>query len=164
MTEIVASVKRVTDIIGEVSAAASEQNSGLGQINSAVANLEKTTQQNAALVEQSSAATQSLQEQAERLAQAVSIFQAGHAHGAVGVPSVKALAPARNKPPQLAAPKPAAQWAPQAAQPPHKAALTAARPAAAATPAAPVVKKSEPKAAPAPAVATAADDDDWQTF
>jgi methyl-accepting chemotaxis protein len=165
MTEIVASVKRVTDIIGEVSAAASEQNSGLGQINSAVANLEKTTQQNAALVEQSSAATQSLQEQAERLAQAVSIFQAGHAHGAVGVPSVKALAPARNKPPQLAAPKPAAQWAPQAAQPPQKASLAAARPApAAATPAAPVVKKSEPKAAPAPAVATAADDDDWQTF
>jgi methyl-accepting chemotaxis protein len=75
MTEIVASVQRVTDIIGEISAAAVEQNSGIGLVNNAVAELDRMTQQNAALVEESAAAAESLKDQAESLAQAVSVFR-----------------------------------------------------------------------------------------
>jgi methyl-accepting chemotaxis protein len=79
MTEIVASVRRVSDIIGEISAAAAEQSSGIGQVNGAVNDLDRMTQQNAALVEQSAAAAESLQEQATRLADVVSRFQLGSA-------------------------------------------------------------------------------------
>ncbi len=75
MTEIMASVQRVTDIIGEISAAAGEQSSGIGQVNGAVTQLDQMTQQNAALVEQSAAAAESLREQAERLAGVVGTFK-----------------------------------------------------------------------------------------
>ncbi|QTN28746.1 HAMP domain-containing protein [Rhodoferax sp. AJA081-3] len=75
MTEIVGSVQRVSDIIGEISASASEQSRGIGGVNTAVSELDEMTQQNAALVEESAAAAESLREQAERLAQVVSIFQ-----------------------------------------------------------------------------------------
>jgi methyl-accepting chemotaxis protein len=75
MTEIVASVQRVSDIIGEISAAAGEQSAGIGQVNSAVASLDSMTQQNAALVEQSAAAAESLKEQAERLSTVVATFR-----------------------------------------------------------------------------------------
>jgi methyl-accepting chemotaxis protein len=74
MTEIVASVQRVSDIIAEISAAASEQSTGLGQVNGAVSSLDQVTQQNAALVEQSTAAAESLKEQAERLGEVVRRF------------------------------------------------------------------------------------------
>ncbi|HSW07201.1 methyl-accepting chemotaxis protein [Aquabacterium sp.] len=75
MTEIVASVQRVSDIIGEITAASSEQSSGIGQINGAVVQLDQMTQQNAALVEESAAAAESLKEQAHRLADAVGVFK-----------------------------------------------------------------------------------------
>jgi len=75
MTEIVASVQRVSDIIGEISAASSEQSDGIGQVNTAVTELDQMTQQNAALVEESAAAAESLREQAQRLAQVVSAFR-----------------------------------------------------------------------------------------
>jgi methyl-accepting chemotaxis protein len=75
MTEIVASVQRVTDIIGEISAAASEQSQGIGAINGSVTELDQMTQQNAALVEESAAAAESLKEQAKRLAAVVSKFR-----------------------------------------------------------------------------------------
>src|SRR5262249_514182 len=75
MTEIVASVQRVTDIIGEITAATSEQSEGIGQVNAAVTQLDQMTQQNAALVEQSAAAAESLKEQAVHLAQAVGTFR-----------------------------------------------------------------------------------------
>ena len=78
MTEIVASVKRVTDIIGEITAASSEQSEGIGQVNTAVGNLDQMTQQNAALVEESAAAAESLRQQAHLLAQAVSSFKLSH--------------------------------------------------------------------------------------
>ena len=79
MTEIVSSVQRVADIIGEISASSSEQSSGIGEVNSAVTELDQMTQQNAALVEQSAAAAESLREQAQRLAQVVSAFKLGSA-------------------------------------------------------------------------------------
>ena len=75
MSEIVASVQRVSNIIGEISAAAAEQSAGIGQVNQSVAQLDQSTQQNAALVEQSAAAAESLRQQAERLAGAVASFR-----------------------------------------------------------------------------------------
>nr|MBP6321912.1 HAMP domain-containing protein [Giesbergeria sp.] len=77
MQDIVASVQRVGDIIGEISAAASEQSSGIGQVGQAVGEIDRMTQQNAALVEQSAAAAESLREQAQRLAQVVQQFRLG---------------------------------------------------------------------------------------
>jgi methyl-accepting chemotaxis protein len=77
MQEIVAGVRRVTDIIGEISAAAVEQSGGIGQVNQAVSELDRMTQQNAALVEQSAAAASSMREQASKLAQAVATFRIG---------------------------------------------------------------------------------------
>ena len=75
MEEIVGSVKRVTDIMGEITAASQEQTSGIEQINQAITQMDQVTQQNAALVEEASAAAQSLQEQAGALVQAVSVFK-----------------------------------------------------------------------------------------
>jgi methyl-accepting chemotaxis protein len=75
MNEIVSSVKRVSDIIGEITAAASEQSQGIGEINGAVTQLDQMTQQNAALVEESTAAAESLKEQAVRLAEVVGTFK-----------------------------------------------------------------------------------------
>ncbi|SFH59932.1 methyl-accepting chemotaxis protein [Modicisalibacter xianhensis] len=74
MDEIVASVARVTDVLGEIGAATREQSQGIGQVNQAVAELDRMTQQNAALVEQSAAAADQLQEQAVRLTRAVGAF------------------------------------------------------------------------------------------
>jgi len=75
MDEIVTSVRRVTDMMGEIASAATEQRDGIAQVNVAITNLDQMTQQNAALVEQSAAAAQSLQEQAQRLEQVVSVFK-----------------------------------------------------------------------------------------
>ncbi len=74
MEQIVASVRRVTDIMGEISAASQEQTSGIEQINQAVTQMDQVTQQNAALVEEASAAAQSLQTQAGSLLRTVSVF------------------------------------------------------------------------------------------
>jgi methyl-accepting chemotaxis protein len=75
MDDIVAQVKRVNDLIAEISSATQEQTSGLGQINQAVTQLDQATQQNAALVEESAAAADSLRGQASRLVEAVSVFK-----------------------------------------------------------------------------------------
>jgi len=69
------SVKRVTDIMSEISAASMEQTSGIEQVNQAVTQMDETTQQNAALVEEAAAAAESLEEQAQNLARAVSAFK-----------------------------------------------------------------------------------------
>ena len=75
MDEVVSSVKRVTDIIGEISSASQEQTHGIGQVNQAITQMDQVTQQNAALVEEAAAAAGSLQEQANGLAQVVSVFK-----------------------------------------------------------------------------------------
>jgi methyl-accepting chemotaxis protein len=101
MTEIVASVQRVSDIIGEISAATAEQSGGIGQVNGAVSKLDQVTQQNAALVEQSAAAAESLNEQALRLGEVVSRFQLGDS--SPGLATNRAADPARARTPaQLA--------------------------------------------------------------
>jgi methyl-accepting chemotaxis protein-1 (serine sensor receptor) len=75
MVEVVGAIKRVTDIVGEISSASTEQSSGVSQIGQAVNQMDQATQQNAALVEQSAAAAQSLEIQAQRLSEAVHAFK-----------------------------------------------------------------------------------------
>jgi methyl-accepting chemotaxis protein len=75
MEEIVTSVKRVTDIMAEISLASQEQSAGIEQVNQAIGQMDETTQQNASLVEQAGAAASALQEEAENLARLVSIFK-----------------------------------------------------------------------------------------
>ena len=146
MGEIVASVQRVSDIIAEISAAAGEQSQGIGQVNAAVAQLDQMTQQNAALVEESAAAAQSLSDQAGKLVRVVSAFR------------IDGLA--------VAAPATAASFVPAPAVPKVAAASVIQRVAARA-PAPPPPPPAAPRAAPAPAPAPAAvvaASDDWETF
>ena len=77
MTEVVASIKRVTDIMGEISAASNEQSAGVSQVGEAVSQMDQATQQNAALVEQMAAAASSLKSQAQDLVQVVAVFKLG---------------------------------------------------------------------------------------
>ncbi len=146
MNEIVQSVRRVADVISEITAAAGEQSTGIAQVNTSIANLDQMTQQNAALVEQSAAAAQSLREQADQLAQAVAVFKlAGHA----AMPPQRAAQYMSAPPPvALSRPAPTAPRATPARLAPAKAsaALPPARPAASAAP------------------AKAGSDEDWETF
>jgi methyl-accepting chemotaxis protein len=75
MQEVVASIRRVSDIVGEISAASGEQNDGVAQIGQAITQMDRSTQQNAALVEESAAAAESLKQQAQQLVQAVAVFK-----------------------------------------------------------------------------------------
>ena len=75
MEDIVASIRRVTDIMGEIAAASNEQSSGIEQVNKAVTLMDEATQQNAALVEQAAAAAESLEEQAQVLNAAIAAFR-----------------------------------------------------------------------------------------
>ena len=75
MDEIVSSVKRVTDIMSEIAAASQEQSAGIEQVNQAITQMDDVTQQNAALVEEAAAAAESLQDQAGKLAEVVSVFK-----------------------------------------------------------------------------------------
>ncbi len=141
MTEVVTSIQRVTDIMGEISAASNEQSLGVSQVSEAVAQMDQATQQNAALVEQMAAAASSLKSQAHDLVGTVAVFKL--AHGAGG-PAFSAAAPrTRVSPP--AAPRPVAKAV--AAMPPvKKPALT-----------------SKPKALSAPPT-QAAEDGSWESF
>ena len=97
MTEVVSSIKRVTDIMGEISAASSEQSAGVAQVGEAVSQMDKATQQNAALVEESAAAAESLRQQAQQLVQAVAVFKLsreGAVHAAGATPNINV--PARS--------------------------------------------------------------------
>jgi methyl-accepting chemotaxis protein len=93
MDEVVASVRRVTDIMGEITAASQEQSAGIEQVNQAIVQMDQVTQQNAALVEEASAAAESMQEQASGLSQVVSIFKLDgmHATTAIATPRVMKL-------------------------------------------------------------------------
>ncbi|WP_458525227.1 methyl-accepting chemotaxis protein [Onishia taeanensis] len=99
MEEIVASVTRVTDVLGEITAATGEQSDGIGQVNVAVSELDRMTQQNAALVEESTTAAEQLKDQADRLAEAVAGFTLREADAR------PALASPRDTRPALTAPR-----------------------------------------------------------
>ncbi len=88
MHDIVDSIKRVTDIMGEITAATHEQTSGIEQINQAIGQMDEVTQQNAALVEQAAAAAESLQDQVTNLSDVVSQFKLTMSHGTT-VPGVE---------------------------------------------------------------------------
>ncbi|MDM7943475.1 MAG: methyl-accepting chemotaxis protein [Hydrogenophaga sp.] len=77
MQEVVSSIRRVSDIVGEISAASSEQSSGVAQVGQAITRMDQGTQQNAALVEQSAAAADSLKQQALQLVESVAVFKTG---------------------------------------------------------------------------------------
>ncbi|TAK06419.1 MAG: methyl-accepting chemotaxis protein [Candidatus Manganitrophaceae bacterium] len=105
LDEIVGSVKRVTDIIGEIAAASQEQAGGVDQVNKAIMQMDETTQQNAALVEQAASASQAMKSQAEELLRQVSLFKfkadesEGRAKGRpAGSPHPEASNPALRKP------------------------------------------------------------------
>jgi methyl-accepting chemotaxis protein len=94
MSEVVASIKRVTDIMGEISAASLEQSAGVAQVGEAVTQMDQATQQNAALVEESAAAAESLRGQARQLVDAVAVFKLAQAGSAAPVANVATVAPA----------------------------------------------------------------------
>jgi methyl-accepting chemotaxis protein len=155
MDDLVQQVRRVTDLLGEIASATLEQNSGIGLVNNAVNQLDQMTQQNAALVEQSAAASSSLREQAGQLAQAVSTFKLSEDESRQRIAGAQQAARAPTQPtaPPATAPAPAARATkPQRAAP----AATAAKPRAAAAKAAPAVATAMP--------AAAGKSDDWEEF
>jgi methyl-accepting chemotaxis protein len=95
MSDIVGSVKRVTDIISEITAATEEQTAGIGQINQAIAQMDQVTQQNASLVEQAAAASEAMQGQAAHLAEVVSVFKLDDEARATAPVTARAARPVR---------------------------------------------------------------------
>ena len=121
MEEIVTSVKRVTDIMSEISAASSEQSSGIEQVNQAVTQMDEVTQQNAALVEEAAAAAESMNDQAQALTQAVSVFKLSGSGYASTAPTKKSnRATVAKLPNRGPAAKKAAPAAPTAEPKPRK--------------------------------------------
>jgi methyl-accepting chemotaxis protein len=139
MTEVVGSIRRVTDLVGEISAASSEQSASVSQVSEAVDQMDKATQQNAALVEQMAAAASSLRSQAQGLVQEVATFRIDN-DGKFD----RAPAPSRTttRAPKLPVPRPVV---------PRKA-----------------VSSTKPVALPKPTAQTKANpnggDDSWETF
>ena len=187
MNDIVHSVQRVTDIIGEITAASTEQSGGIAQVNDAVTQLDRMTQQNAALVEESAAAAESLKDQALRLTEIVSVFRLGNdgpAMAAAHKPLVKTSAAAKSGSASASAStatssaSSAATGAPAPKSDDKPAPKTytmkpgarpAAKPVVAATGAASApmsvaAAPAAPRPAPAPAPSPKVDDGDWETF
>jgi len=147
MSEVVTAIRRVTDIMGEISVASIEQSTGVAQVGEAVTQMDQATQQNAALVEESAAAAESLKGQAQQLVQAVAVFKLAHGSAHVAV----APTPAARS---VAVPSPVERRGPNRAKNVTRPNFSAkARPAAAAD--APIVE------APAQKTGT---DDEWTSF
>ncbi len=142
MEDVVAAIKRVTDIMGEISSASMEQSQGVAQVGEAVSNMDQVTQQNAALVEEMAAAASSLRGQAQELVQTVSVFKVPGGFGGSGGSAPRMLSTTSSAPVAKPAARPAL-----------------ARPA----PAKP--KSSAPvKGAPAAVAAAGGADGDWESF
>ncbi|CAM8653164.1 MCP_signal domain containing protein [Comamonadaceae bacterium] len=180
MTEVVSSIRRVTDIMGEISAASSEQSAGVSQVGEAVTQMDQATQQNAALVEEMAAAASSLKSQANDLVQVVAVFKLGNesqggyagtsgnstsSGGSHALASPLPKAAVRSNPPQkpnFAGPERRAAAAASSAKAAPK---PASKPAASPAKAPPVLTaqaisppKTSSRATPA------GGDDDWETF
>lgn len=152
MTEVVSSIRRVTDIMGEISAASSEQSAGVSQVGEAVTQMDQATQQNAALVEQMAAAASSLKSQAQDLVQVVAAFKLDPSDNLARTePSVRA-----NAAPTISSPvKPTARLGNTFKAPPPKPAPSQSAPKKLAHASAPVASK---------VTTPAGGDDDWETF
>lgn len=180
MQEIVASVRRVNDIIGEIAAASQEQSSGIDQVNKAVSQMDEVTQQNAALVEEAAAAAGALQSQAQSLAEAVDVFRINadastidvHAHPrpdtmaslTARVEPVRQTTPALGSPTlalarDTAAPARVRRSAASALKAPAQPVRRTAAAARAAT-----EEPAQPAAPQRAARKPAVKDDDWETF
>ncbi len=166
MTEVVASIRRATDLMGEISASSAEQSQGVDQIAEAITHVDQATQQNAALVEQMAAAASSLSTQAAELVRAVEVFQLARASAVAPHHAPPAGPPAASPRAAPAAPRsPVAVPAPSAARAVHPPrpvpslpGRTAGKPPAASAPPAPAAR-------PAPAASPAAGgSDDWEMF
>jgi methyl-accepting chemotaxis protein len=152
MTEIVSSVQRVTDIMGEITAATAEQSDGIAQVNSAVTMLDTMTKQNAALVEESAAAASSMKDQARHLSEVVAKFKLkdGDRHISAPRPMAPKVALQRPTPPKT--------LPVNHSRPP----VALAKPKAPSLKA-PALKAPAPKAPPVVASSNKGDDE-WETF
>ncbi len=151
MAEVVGAIKRVTDLMGEISAASSEQSQGVSQVGEAVTQMDQVTQQNAALVEEMAAAASSLNNQAQELVSTVAFFRLSSGQTPPAMPPAAAIArtggTAQARP--VSAPKPRAlPKAPVASRP--------------AQPAAALAKPS--KASSTTAASAGGNDTDWESF
>jgi methyl-accepting chemotaxis protein len=159
MSEVVASIRRVTDIMGEISAASNEQSLGVSQVGEAVTQMDHVTQQNAALVEEMAAAASSLKSQAQELVQTVAVFKLGADEGQHSL-AHPVTAAVRAHPPKASnfkgADRRAVGTPKGAAARGHTSAPSRPRPAKAASLAAPAAKPT--------AQASAGDEGDWETF
>ncbi|RZI83829.1 MAG: methyl-accepting chemotaxis protein [Rubrivivax sp.] len=183
MSNVVAQVRKVTDLVGEIAHASTEQSQGIGQINQAVTQLDQMTQQNAALVEQSMAAADSLKAQAQRLSEAVGVFRTRQVDDTVAQAQSQAHQAIQQARQHSAQTRPASPSRPAQTPSGHKAVaavsadrLPAALPASSTVKALtldkPVATGSSPSAPAAvprlpaarPAVAAAPSNDDWETF
>ena len=145
MTEVVQSIRRVTDLMGEINAATSEQASGVAQVGEAVTQMDQATQQNAALVEEMAAAAGSLSSQAQELVQAVAVFKLDASQSGASAYSTPTARPAPNAAP-VRMPAPARKPTAFKAAPAKPAALHAPNP-------------------PKPVkTASAVAEDDWESF
>lgn len=160
MGEIVGAIQRVADIVGEISSASVEQSAGVSQVGLAITQMDQTTQQNAALVEQSAAAAESMKRQAQQLVQAVEVFKLAQS-GPSSLPAAKPGANPVEKAPKptasaipVASPvaAPAASTAPAERRGPNRAKNVARLPAA-----------RTAAAAPQPAAANTGTDE-WESF
>ena len=151
MTEVVSAIRRVTDIMGEISAASREQSAGVAQVGEAITQMDQATQQNAALVEEMAAAASGLNTQALQLVNTVATFRTGAQGAAAPAPhaasAVSSASMPTARPPVRPAPRPAA---------PAPAVRSHATP-----PAAPKAALAPPPARPAPPAATS---DEWESF
>ena len=156
MNEVVAAIRRVTDVVGEISASSAEQSSGVAQVGQAINQIDQATQQNAALVEEMAAAASGLKGQAMDLVNAVSVFKLQD--------GVATAPPRSHSPATVSLPRPAAprqlsggsKPVPKSVAKPLAKTLTKT-----------LIKAPSPKLAPPPAAtpkASAAADDEWETF
>jgi methyl-accepting chemotaxis protein-1 (serine sensor receptor) len=172
MQDVVSSIKRVTDIVGDISAASTEQSQGVAQIGEAVQQMDQVTQQNAALVEEMAAAANSLKTQARELVDAVAVFKLARglepqaaASGPMSAQQARAPAPTSLSVSRRASPQVSSTRPPQAvpAVPMHQTASAPAVPTAKT-----VIAAKKPRAsAPAESTASRAQaggSDDWESF
>jgi methyl-accepting chemotaxis protein len=142
LTEIVESVKKVTDIVAEIAAASQEQSAGIEQVNKAITQMDEVTQQNASLVEEAAAASRSMEEQAQRMVQIMSFFRTG----AAATRGATASVPMRQEMAAPAAPKTNGRGRPKP------------KPVQTAKP------RPEPPPPPRKPLRPVADPDEWQEF
>ena len=168
MQEMINAIGRVTDIMAEISAASREQSSGVSQVGEAITQMDRTTQQNAALVEESAAAADNLRSQAVQLVQAMAFFQVNEGGTARPGPAAAHAAPRSSAKPIAAPAINSGKVEKKLANSPKTTAPTAPKKAAPTAPTpAPATALTAPKpkpAAKAPSKPATSNEDDWETF